>query len=128
MTRYCINCGKPLVEGVLKCGYCEHPLSETDINSIKPNKPIEKEIKISDGVKWALGIYCLLVGWQTLYIGTAICWFIWAPYCAEMADEHNRSPDYGFAYGIIFGIFGILFYWIYIKLTKDPDKSSDVMK
>jgi hypothetical protein len=127
MNKYCTNCGKLLVDGVLKCGYCEHPLPEADTKQIKIHKPLIRKVKISSGVKWAMGIYCLLVGWQTLYIGALICWFLWAPVCAEMADDHNRSTDYGFAYGIIFGIFGIMFYWAYLKLTKDPPtKKEDV--
>ena len=115
---FCTNCGKPLVQGVNKCGWCEHPLSDKE----KLTQPVIKyDVNVSIIVKRIVAIIQLLIGWQLFYIGSLICYYIFAPWGAEMGRKHNRNPDYGFLYGGIFALLGLFIYWIYLVVTEDPE-------
>lgn len=117
---FCTNCGKPLVQGVNKCGWCEHPLTEEErMRNI--NSSNAKDVYVNKSIKNIVAVIQILVGWQLLYIGSLICYYIFAPWGAEMGRNHNRNPDYGFFYGGVFALLGLFFYWVYIKLTKDPE-------
>lgn len=120
---FCTNCGKPLVKGVNKCGWCEHHLTEEEIEYLKT--PIKNDVFVTTSIKRVVAIIQLLVGWQLLYIGSLICYYIFAPWGAELGRKHNRNPDYGFFYGGVFALLGLFFYWIYICLTKDPESYID---
>jgi len=40
-------------------------------------------------------------------------WFWCAPRGAQLANDYNRSSNWGFALGCLFNLVGVAFYWIY---------------
>ncbi len=116
----CEKCGKQLVQGVKKCGYCGHPAPE----SITPPSEDSKNIwnELSSLTQWAIIILiplAILGNFIAGIIGALIGYFWLAPWAANFAKEHNRSINWGYFFGFL-GPLSCVIYWLYVKLTTDP--------
>ncbi len=116
----CENCGKQLVQGVKKCGYCGHPAPE----SITPPSEDSKNIwnELSSLTQWAIIILiplAILGNPIAGIIGALIGYFWLAPWAANFAKEHNRSVNWGYFFGFL-GPLSCVIYWLYVKFTTDP--------
>jgi len=53
-------------------------------------------------------------------IGALVAYYWWGPWMVDFAIEHNRNINWAYFYGMSFGLFGIFFYYVYVKVTRDP--------
>ena len=53
-------------------------------------------------------------------IGALIAYFVWGPWMVDFAIEHHRNINWAYFYGTAFGLIGLLFYYVYVKLSRDP--------
>jgi len=53
-------------------------------------------------------------------IGALLAFFVWGPWMVDFAKEHNRNINWAYFYGMILGLIGLVFYYIYVNVTKDP--------
>lgn len=116
----CENCGKQLVKGVKKCGYCEHPAPEIITPTTEDSKSIWNEL--SSLTQWTIIILiplAILGNPIVGIIGALIGYFWLAPWAANFAKEHNRSKNWAYFYGFL-GFLPLGIYWVFVKLTRDP--------
>jgi hypothetical protein len=68
---------------------------------------------------WILSILELFTNPLFAIISALAGWYWWAPYLAKYAKQHNKNPTWAFFIGAMFGIPGILVYWIYVWIVGD---------
>lgn len=117
----CENCGKQLVKGVKKCGYCGYPAPEVITAQSEESKNIWSELSsLTHGVVIILILLGILGSPIIGIIGALIGYFWFAPWTANFGKEHNRSINWAYFFGFL-GLITIALYWVYVKLTRDPN-------
>jgi len=117
----CEKCGKQLVQGVKKCGYCGHPAPEIITPPSEDSKNIWNELNSS--THWVIIFFILLalLGNPAVGVMGALLGYFWlGPWAAAFAKEHNRSVNWAYFYGFVFAFLGCGLYWVYVKITTDP--------
>lgn len=108
-AEICPNCGVRLQNP---------PQLPTDSN-IDPETGVNLETKKYIAILvWILTILGLLANPVFAIIASLAGWYWWAPYLAKYAVIHNKNPTWAFFIGAIFGIIGIIVYWIWEYLTR----------
>jgi MFS family permease len=116
----CEKCGKQLVQGVKKCGYCGHPAPEIITPPSEDSKNIWNELSSLTQLTIIILIPLAILGnFIAGIIGALIGYFWLAPSAANFAKEHNRSINWGYFFGFL-GPLSCVVYWLYVKLTTDP--------
>jgi hypothetical protein len=118
---FCKNCGKRLISGVRKCGYCEEPLTEEEQNNIVERRDSNASYIHTKKIVAVIGIFlgiCSIITWDWIGVIAILIGYFWiGPWCANIAEDDGREPNSAFVVGALFGLLGLLFYWVWVKLT-----------
>jgi hypothetical protein len=130
--KYCPNCGKQIVPGVKKCGWCEHPLDDSVIDSLKGESSVDKEgadecwKHLSLATKCVFIVFFILSAIGGFIIGgivfVLLVYYWFGPWAYNFARRHNRSVNWAYSWACL-GLISLLFYWIYVRVTADPEEN-----
>ena len=131
---FCNNCGKPLNASSAFCESCGSPVNKTDTTV-----PVDIKVDIvSHNTKLGIAIFMIFLICVDLLIimfdpsvtsggdlvrtlfACGLGYFLIGPWAAKIGKDHNRNPNYGFIWGSLLNLIGILIYWIWVKVSKDP--------
>ena len=134
----CQKCGKELKPGAIRCIHCGSSLDDDkktpstqseDLSKPDNNPKFDRETGVNLQTKnyiaviiWILSILELFTN-PVYAIGSALGgWYWWAPYLAKYAKRHNKNPTWAFFIGVMFGIPGILVYWLWEYVTRKDEQ------
>ena len=110
----CEKCEKQHLSAV-GCPYCGHVNNEGGQAPAAPDRQRLHWSELTSTSKFVVVCWALLLGWQTLFIAPILSYFVFGPWCCNIARDNNRDEQFGFLIGYMFIPLGILCYWLYVK-------------
>jgi hypothetical protein len=142
---HCPYCGKKVIQGDNFCHSCRRTFEDPLIDPSQKSQIKASSEKIWDtywhetnsATHFVFIIFLLfsfisnfirgnLGGMISAIIGALAAYYWWGPWMVDFAKEHNRNINWAYFYGLAFGLIGLIFYYIYVKVSTDPEITNKV--